>query len=116
MVEQAKIILEFLGVFLIVYFGTYLFSFKKIKIDKIYYFLYKFSFIAVYVAMLFYFQPASDWLYRRIFFMSIFPMIFVFGKLVGMEATRSKLVKFIFWNQLIYVLFFSFSYWYYKWR
>lgn len=31
MVEQAKIILEFLGVFLIVYFGTYLFSFKKIK-------------------------------------------------------------------------------------
>lgn len=95
---------------------TYKISFKKIKIDKIYYFLYKFSFIAVYVAMLFYFQPASDWLYRRIFFMSIFPMIFVFGKLVGMETTRSKLVKFIFWNQLIYVLIFSFSYWYYKWR
>lgn len=31
MVEQAKIVLEFLLVFLIVYFGTYLFSFKKIK-------------------------------------------------------------------------------------
>lgn len=31
MVEQAKIVLEFLGVFLVVYFGTYLFSFKKIK-------------------------------------------------------------------------------------
>lgn len=31
MVEQAKIVLEFIGVFLIVYFGYYLFSFKKIK-------------------------------------------------------------------------------------
>lgn len=31
MVEQAKIVLEFIGVFLIVYFGTYLFSFKKVK-------------------------------------------------------------------------------------
>ncbi len=31
MVEQAKIVLEFIGVFLIIYFGTYLFSFKKIK-------------------------------------------------------------------------------------
>ncbi len=31
MVEMAKIALEFIGVFLIVYFGTYLFSFKKIK-------------------------------------------------------------------------------------
>lgn len=31
MVEIAKITLEFIIVFLIVYFGTYLFSFKKIK-------------------------------------------------------------------------------------
>ena len=31
MVEVAKTVLEFLIVFLIVYFGTYLFSFKKIK-------------------------------------------------------------------------------------
>lgn len=31
MVEVAKIGLEFIGVFLIVYVGTYLFSFKKIK-------------------------------------------------------------------------------------
>lgn len=31
MVEIAKIALEFIGVFLIVYFGTYLFSFKKLK-------------------------------------------------------------------------------------
>ena len=30
MVEVAKTVLEFLIVFLIVYFGTYLFSFKKI--------------------------------------------------------------------------------------
>lgn len=31
MVEIAKITLEFIIVFLIIYFGTYLFSFKKIK-------------------------------------------------------------------------------------
>ncbi len=35
MVEYAKIALEFIGVFLIVYVGTYLFSFKKInKFDR----------------------------------------------------------------------------------
>ena len=31
MVEIAKVALEFIIVFLIIYFGTYLFSFKKIK-------------------------------------------------------------------------------------
>lgn len=31
MVDVAKVALEFIGVFLIVYVGTYLFSFKKIK-------------------------------------------------------------------------------------
>ena len=32
MVEVAKTVLEFLIVFLIVYFGTYLFSLKRLKI------------------------------------------------------------------------------------
>lgn len=87
--------------------------FQGVKLPKIYYFYYKATYLYVYVSLLFVSSQASLWMFERLMFMSLFPMCFIFSKVLQLEKKNNKLFKYVLLYALITIAY-SISYKYYK--
>jgi len=65
--------------YLILYFCTKSFVFRRIKVPKEIWFIYKFSYVLIYISSLFFFQVFSTWIYIRFLTMAYLPVCIIGG-------------------------------------
>ncbi len=82
--------------------------------ERLYTYLYRLAYVSIYIASLFIFINTSSWLYVRFKMMALFPLVFVFARILSLETKANKWIKVIVITQL-FSMSFELLFRLYKW-